>query len=75
MRRSFIECLKLKSLAPKKNFMYVCKVKFKLIPVKSQTGSHLLLYFGPLFCVGFLDLFHLTHDLSQDEKKINVVTS
>ena len=27
------------------------------------------------FCVGFREFSHLTHDLSQVEKKINVVTS
>ena len=27
------------------------------------------------FCVGFQELFHLTRDLSQAEKKIDVVTS
>ena len=27
------------------------------------------------FCIGFWELFHLTRDLSQAEKKINVVTS
>ena len=57
-------------LVVSRNFNYAINLSCNAIDF-NFADSCLVLY----FCVYFRELFHLTRDLSQAEKKINVVTS